>query len=172
MSDSVERTVAEFLGEAEVDWEKLKPVMCFVVLWNRLETKHGQHLSITKLETSAGSATATPGFDISRYEPHVLFFQERYRNAPQHLDTLLRIGEPVVRQRVLELVAGSLSTNQDVLIATLMIPYRIRNNLFHGRKETFQLYTQTDLFTHVNEILCLFHADLDRGSKKHARIGE
>ncbi len=165
MSRTVERAVASFLGEAEIDWEKLKPVMCFVVLWNRLEVKHGQHLSLAGLETSADSATALPAFDISRYEPHVVFFQERYRSSPHRLPSLFRTGqESVVKQRVDDLVAGNLTTPKDRLIAVLMIPYRIRNNLFHGRKDTFELYSQTDLFTHVNEVLCLFYADLNGGT--------
>ena len=69
MSESVERAVAAFLGEAEVNWERLKPVMSFVVLWNRLEVKHGQHLTLASLEGSADSATRSPTFDISRYKP-------------------------------------------------------------------------------------------------------
>lgn len=164
MSRAVERAVAAFLGEPEIDWEKLKPVMCFVVLWNRLEVQHGQHLNLAKLESSAASATASPTFNISRYEPHVTFFQQRYRKSPQRLSSLLRTGqEQVVRQRVDDLVAGNLKTAKDILIAVMMVPYRIRNNLFHGRKDTFQLYAQTELFTHVNDLLCLFHSDLNGG---------
>lgn len=164
MSREVDRAVAAFLGEGEVDWEKLKPVICFVVLWNRLEVHHGQHLNVARLESSADSTAASLTFDISRYEPHVTFFQKRYREYPQRLFSLLRTGsEKVVRQRVENLVAGNLKTAKDILVAVMMVPYRIRNNLFHGRKDTFQLYAQTDLFTHVNEVLCLFHSDLNGG---------
>ena len=162
MSESVERAVAAFLGEAAVDWEKLKPVICFVVLWNRLEVKHGQHLNLARLESSAASVAALRSFDISRYEPHVHYFQERYRRNPQRLFGLLRTGqEPVVKRRVEDLVEGNISAGGELLVAVLMIPYRIRNNLFHGRKDSFELYRQTDLFTHVNEVLCLFHAELN-----------
>lgn len=165
MSESVERAVASFLGEGEINWEKLKPVVCFVVLWNRLEAQHGQHLNLGMLESSAHSTASSPTFDILRYEPHVAFFQERYRNSPHRLSSLLRTRqEPVVKQRVDDLVSGKLNTTQDILVAVLMVPYRIRNNLFHGRKDTFQLYTQTELFTHVNGVLCLFHSDLNGGS--------
>ncbi|WP_417737750.1 hypothetical protein [Rosistilla oblonga] len=164
MSESVEQAVAAFLGDAVIDWEKLKPVMCFVVLWNRLEVKHGQHLNLARLERSAKSAVASTSFDISRYEPHVVFFQERYRNSQERLSGLIRTGkEPVVKQRLDDLVAGNLKDANDILVAVLMVPYRIRNNLFHGRKDTFELYSQTELFTHVNEVLCLFHADLNGG---------
>jgi len=164
MSSEVERAVAAFLGEAEIDWEILKPVMCFVVLWNRLEAQHGQHLTLRRLESSADSAAASPAFDILRYEPHVAFFQGRYRDSSPRLPALLRdSGEPKVRQRMERLIAGTLESSQEILTAVLMIPYRIRNNLFHGRKDTFQLYAQTELFTHVNEVLCLFHSDLSGG---------
>ncbi len=165
MSESVERAVAGFLGKSKIDWEKLKPVMCFVVLWNRLEASHGQYLDLDGLKTSTASVSASPTFDISRYEPHIVFFQERYRKSPQRLSNLLRTGrEPVVKQRVEDLLAGKPSTAKETLTAVLMIPYRIRNNLFHGRKDTFQLYAQTELFTHVNEVLCLFYSDLNGGS--------
>lgn len=165
MNKSVERVVAGFLGRTKIDWEELKPVMCFVVLWNRLEFHHGQHLTLDGLQTSAVSATASSNFDISRYGPHIVFFQERYRTSPQRLTSLLRVGsESVVKKRVDDLVAGNLKTANDILVAVLMIPYRIRNNLFHGRKDTIRLYSQTELFTHVNEVLCLFHSDLNGGT--------
>lgn len=164
MSRTVERAVAAFLGEPEIDWEMLKPVMCFVVLWNRLEVRHGQHLTVARLETSAASTTVSPSFDISQYGPYVKFFQERYRDSSPRLPALLRdSGELKVRQLIERLIAGTLESSEDILTAVLMIPYRIRNNLFHGRKDSFQLYSQTELFTHVNEILCIFHSDLNGG---------
>jgi hypothetical protein len=163
MSRKVERAVAAFLGEAEIDWEKLKPVICFVVLWNRLEVLHGQQLTLASLVSSAESTSASPGFDILRYDPHVAFFQERYRESKERLSSLLRTGqEAVVKRRLDDLVSGKLNTAKDILVAVLMVPYRIRNNLFHGRKDTFQLYAQTELFTQVNDVLCLFHSDLKK----------
>lgn len=164
MSEVVERAVAAFLGSDEIDWNKMKPVLCFVVLWNRIEAEHGQHSNLNKLEASARSVITYPSFDITRYEKHVTYFQDRYKNSHDRLLSLLRNGgEPLVRQRVEDLVNDRLTGELEILSAVLMIPYRIRNNLFHGRKDTFELYSQTDLFTHVNEVLCLFHADLNGG---------
>ncbi|MEK6259032.1 MAG: hypothetical protein AABP62_10500 [Planctomycetota bacterium] len=161
MSESIERVVASYLGTVEVDWEKLKPVMCFVVLWNRLEVKHGHHLTINKLETSSASVAAKASFDISRYSTHIAYFRHRYGQSPQLLSSLLRTGEePVVKKRIDGLIAGTLATDKDNLEALLMIPYRIRNNLFHGRKDTAHLYGQSELFGQVNHVLCLFHVDL------------
>ncbi len=170
MSPTVEQAVAAFLGTAEIEWEKLKPVICFVVLWNRLEAQHGQQLSLERLECSADSTATSPNFDISSYEPHVTFFQQRYRTSPHRLSSLLRTGhENTVKRRLDSLVDGTLRSDKDILIATLMVPYRIRNNLFHGRKDTFELYSQTELFTHVNEVLCLFHSDLNGGTSRCVR---
>lgn len=165
MSESVEQAVAAFLGNAEIEWEKLKPVICFVVLWNRLEERHGDNLTLGKLKARVASTATARQFDISRYEPHISFFRKRYGEAPQRLSRLLWTGhEKEVETRVDDLIGDRLTTAKDILEAVMMIPYRIRNNLFHGRKDTARLYAQTELFMHVNEVLCLFHSDLRGGS--------
>ncbi len=162
MIEATERAVADFLG-ADINWEKLKPIVCFVVLWNRLELRHGKHVNVRKLEQSVALVVVKTFFDIARYTDHVRFFQNRYSSSPHLLPSLFHTGkEPTVEKRVEDLIAGRLPTSHDTLLALMMLPYRIRNNLFHGNKATVELYSQVDLFNHVNHILCLFHEDLDR----------
>ncbi len=161
MSREVERAVAAFLGEAEIDWEKLKPVVCFVILWNRLEARFGNHLSLAQLQRESYRVAGSANFDILKYTPHIDFFKQRYTANPHFLQGLFRVGngEAPVRQSVENLISNAALTPQDQLQGVLMVPYRIRNNLFHGNKETSHLYSQTDLFKHVNEVLCLFQED-------------
>jgi hypothetical protein len=161
MSRKVERAVAGFLGESEIDWEKLKPITCFVILWNRLEARCGNHLSLTRLQRESNRVACSADFNILKHTPHVKFFRQRYTANPDFLQELFRTGtgEAVVRQSVENLLSNAAQMPQDQLQGILMVPYRIRNNLFHGNKETSHLYSQTDLFEHVNEVLCLFQED-------------
>ncbi|MEZ6055459.1 MAG: hypothetical protein R3C01_02020 [Planctomycetaceae bacterium] len=162
MSGAVERAVAAFLGEAEIDWEKLKPVMCFIVLWNRLEARCGNHLSLARLLSESKRVAGSANFNTLKYTPHIEFFKQRYTANPDFLQGLFRVGngEAAVRQSVVNLLSNAALTPQDQLQGVLMVPYRIRNNLFHGNKETSHLYSQIDLFEHVNEVLCLFQEDI------------
>lgn len=162
MSIKVEQAVATFLGSNQIDWEKLKPVMYFVVLWNRLEARHGKHITVAYLEVESVRVARLAGFDISKYIPSISFFKQRYKSNPHYIDGLFRARnvEPNVQQSVTKLLSDAILTAQEQLQGTLMIPYRIRNNLFHGNKETKDLYSQTELFENVNEVLCLFHDDM------------
>lgn len=154
-------TVANLLAH-EVDWENLKPIVCFVVLWNRLEDRHHGHITLPRLELSSRRAAGSKGFEVSRYMPHVEFFQRRYTDDPSRLERLFRLDnrrELAFEEKVRQLLRGEELTPEKTLEAIVVIPYRIRNNLFHGRKNPHELYGQTELFNHVNEILCLLHSD-------------
>lgn len=161
MSTFVEQAVAHFLGSNEIDWEKLKPVICFVVLWNRLEATCGNHISLSRLKRESLRVASSAAFDVTRYEPQISFFKCRYNANPYFLGSLFRQGnsEMEVQDSINRLLSTEVLTPQDLLQGVLMIPYRIRNNLFHGSKQPSELYVQTDLFQHVNEVLCLFHED-------------
>ncbi len=163
MNDSVERAVAAYLGANEIDWEKLKPVMYFVVLWNRLEAKCGCHITLDKLQEKSQQVAEMQGFDLSLYQPQIKYFRERYSNQPDLLQALFRLAtrrENEAREKVRRLLSGEDLTPGECLEAALVIPYRIRNNLFHGNKSTHDLYDQTSLFDNVNHVLCQFHSDL------------
>ena len=77
MNDSVERAVADFLNVTEIDWEKLKPIMYFVVLWNRLEEKCGCFLRLEGLKRKGVQTAQSTTFDITKDDPHIEFFKKR-----------------------------------------------------------------------------------------------
>ena len=163
-NNSVEKAVADYLGSEEIDWDKLKPVLCFVVLWNRLEARRGRHLGLRELSSICRQAIKTKNFDISRYEEVVGYFRKRYAEHPNKLDRLFRNGSNS-REKDTERILRRLLNNEELNLqesfeAIVFIPYRIRNNLFHGNKSTYKLYKQTSLFENVNNILCLLHSDL------------
>lgn len=163
MRNSVDLAVASFLGENAIDWEKLKPVACFVVLWNRLEARCGQHFNVDCLKNAVHQAANSKNFDLASYEPQTKFFRDRYINQPDRRKSLFfgsRANEGPIKECFLKLIRGEDMEREDHLKAVLYVPYRIRNNLFHGNKETVELYNQKSLFEHVNQVLCQFHMDL------------
>lgn len=161
-ADLIYGAVAQFLGKKEIDWDKLKPVISFVVLWNRLEAATGCYVTLPELKARCAATAGRKQFDLSKYMPQIRFFQERYTTHRHFLPELFRSDRPkeVLAERAFSnFIAGEKMTNQETLESLLFAPYRVRNNLFHGRKDTADLYAQTSLFENVNQVLFQFHRD-------------
>jgi hypothetical protein len=50
-------------------------------------------------------------------------------------------------------IRGKSDEPGDSMLCTLMIVWRLRNNLFHGSKWAYQIRGQLDNFTHANAVL-------------------
>jgi hypothetical protein len=134
VSNPIEATVASYLGTAKIEWGKLKPVMCFVILWNRLEASSGNFLNLEALQEKAHAVAAKPDIQIERYDPHIDYFRRRYGDDVNYIDRLMfwrGKREAKAKELVSRLLTGQDLDRQERLEAILMVPYRIRNNLFH-----------------------------------------
>jgi hypothetical protein len=93
--------------------------------------------------------------EAEQFAPELAYFRQRYfangaftHHFP-HLH-LRPVDQPAVVQSVLD---GSNNDPRDQLLATVMIVWRFRNNLFHGEKWAYQLQGQLSNFTHANAVL-------------------
>lgn len=163
MNERVERAVASFLGPDEIDWEKLKPVVCFVILWNRLEAPFTQAFSASKLVQITRQVVSAPSFRMDNYQRFSEYFKQRYSSDARALEMgegrSIREAEIQMREKFDQLRTGMEQSDEERMLGTIFVPYRIRNNLFHGNKETEELYHQTELFEMVNELICQFYED-------------
>jgi hypothetical protein len=89
------------------------------------------------------------------YEEALTYFRSRYSlngETTDHYDylNLRRSDYPELVGRV---IRGKSDEPGDSMLCTLMIVWRLRNNLFHGSKWAYQIRGQLDNFTHANAVL-------------------
>ncbi len=131
--NTVEDDVAAFLGRPHVDWDELKPILCFVVLWNRLEVWHGCELHYQDLLTTVQETAGKTGFKISEYGRQIEFIRKRYKSLG--IDGLsFRKNESNGKEALNRLVLAKSASDADCLLGLMMLPYRVRNNLFHRKQ--------------------------------------
>jgi hypothetical protein len=66
-------------------------------------------------------------------------------------------------QLVREVLTGRKENKIDVLMALLIIVFRLRNNFFHGKKWAYDISQQIDNFDHANKLL-VYILELDKKS--------
>lgn len=92
---------------------------------------------------------------VQDYETELQYFRQRYfidGNFSSHFDHL-RLRKSDYPELVRSVLDGSNDHPRDCLVATMMVVWRFRNNLFHGEKWSYQLQGQFENFTHGNTIL-------------------
>ena len=150
-------------GAANLDFEQLKPILCFALLWNMFESKAcdknaNQHSIIKSVQDADGFGL----LKIERYEPILNFFKHRYVTFNTINDNFL--GLQLTNQAAKKIVNDVLIENyfdlNNVVSALLLITHRIRNNLFHGNKNVESLPNQTDLFVMINFLLSRYLEDI------------
>jgi hypothetical protein len=93
--------------------------------------------------------------NANQFAPELAYFRQRYyannafTNNFLHLH-LRRTDQLAIVQSVL---ARSNNNPRDQILTVMMIVWRFRNNLFHGRKWAYQLRDQLSNFTHANAVL-------------------
>jgi hypothetical protein len=96
------------------------------------------------------------------------YFKRRYYSNGQFnysFETLyFRPGDH--RSLVEDILSGKKSDRADRLAATMLVIYRLRNNLFHGLKWSYDILEQRDNFVNANRILmCLLEMGRDQRSQ-------
>ncbi|HDS1738370.1 hypothetical protein NPS49_05335 [Pseudomonas putida] len=89
------------------------------------------------------------------YGEALAYFRSRYSlngETTHHFDHLNLRGSdhPELIRRV---IIGQSDDPLDSMLCTLIIVWRLRNNLFHGTKWSYQIRGQLDNFTHANLVL-------------------
>jgi hypothetical protein len=131
-------------------------VLDFSMLWSLFEARalnnHGSADTISAAAERwdrAGALEENPFVDGLRY------FQTRYYQdgAQTRHYAYLRFGRRDRENLVSAVLSGGEHSNVEKVIATLIVIYRFRNNLFHGEKWAYELRDQERNFAVSNAIL-------------------
>lgn len=163
--DAINWINSYFRGATMLDFDNLRPILCFSLIWNLFET-HAcrRYATQDSIRLSVDHADESGRLHRDRYEQFLQFFRTRYlrpdRNIDWFFDRLL-----MTNQKAKEVVRRALlNETQDLnnhVYALLLIAHRVRNNLFHGNKEVNSLPLQVDLFTEINFLLATYLEDIE-----------
>lgn len=161
--DAMEWINRYFAKRARLDYEQLRPVMCFSLIWNLFETVACRRsATVHSIREAVDHADQNGQLDRARYIEFVEFFKNRYLrdgNIEDAFERLLMTNSECQAAVRRALVGEALDLN-NIVFALLLIAHRIRNNLFHGNKGVETLHTQTELFRVVNRLLATFVEDI------------
>ena len=155
-----------FAGRARLDYDGLRPVLCFSLIWNLFETvacrRQANPTSIREAVDHAGDSGRLKQATYTKYAD---YFRGRYLHDGDidHVFAVLFMDHAGSKTVVRGVLLGEMHDLNNVVYALLLIAHRIRNNLFHGNKGIETLHTQTDLFRVVNRLLATFLEDIQPG---------
>jgi hypothetical protein len=152
-----------FSGQATLDYEQLRPVLCFSLIWNVFESiACNRNANPTAIRRSVDRAHSADQLDSLKYSRYVKFFRTRYLHDGTIDEAFNRLlmtdrNSQTIVHRVLN---GDDNDSNNVVYALLLIAHRIRNNLFHGNKNVTGLHRQVELFQVVNHLLSDYVEDI------------
>ena len=163
--DAIEWINGYFTGAVSIDFDHLRPILCFSLIWNIFETKAcRRHATPASIRRSVEHADESGRLRREKYQTYLEYFRNRYEPADNSIETvfsqlLMTDGrsQEVVRRALL----GESNDTNNIVYALLLIAHRIRNNLFHGNKAIESLPRQTDLFTVINSLLSVYLEDIE-----------
>jgi hypothetical protein len=142
--------------DAALSYEEIESTRNFALIWNIFEGSCcTQSASISKLAEVAERVNRGGQVLENDFAQAIAYFSDRYikNGIPNHtFDTLY--FRPNDRKNFVERVLkGELTEAKDILLALLIIIFRLRNNFFHGIKSMHSIITQSDNFLHANRVL-------------------
>ena len=149
-----------------LDYDQMKPILCFSLIWNLFETHACQRdANPNSIHQSVNRAGKSGRLSSKKYNQFVHYFRERYYLADEDkfesfFDTLM-LTHTESQKVVKRALNGDTSDINDIVYALLLIAHRIRNNLFHGNKDVQTLPQQVALFTAVNSLLTTYLKDIE-----------
>jgi len=161
-----------FARPAPLDFEQLRPVLSFSLMWSLFDTVAcRRNASPQRIRDAVDRADGAGRLDPAVYGEFLQYFRDRYLragNIEDAFDRLLmthRDSQVAVRRALI----GDARDLNNIVYALLLIAHRIRNNLFHGNKGVATLHNQTELFRVVNCLLATFIDHKQPGeSRRHA----
>lgn len=130
----------------------------FCLLWSFFEEWVLENdANIPAIKRKTDEAVRRDGeIDLTHFEGPIAFFKDRYFEGgrpTQNFDGLRFQGKNGGRAEVEAVLTDKKRGTGDVLIALLIIVYRLRNNLLHGEKWSYRFKDQFGNFTNANIVL-------------------
>jgi hypothetical protein len=151
-----------------LDYEQMKPILCFSLIWNLFETETCKcNANLESIRKNVDHANISGGLSAEKYEPFIHYFRKQYLGDKQtfvdFFDRLM-LSDKKKEKEAKEIVIRAFSNDAEnvsvIVYALLIIAYRIRNNFYHGNKKVPELPRQTELFTTINALLMTYLEDI------------
>ena len=153
---SMQWPLAKAPGFRELPDRDRDAIFNFTFLWSLFEARvMGNFARADVICAKVDEWCAAGKLHAEEYDAALAYFRQRYfangtfTDHYAHLN-LHRADQPDLVRSVLD---GNNNDPRDRLLAVLMVVWRFRNNLFHGKKWSFGLQDQLENFTHANAVL-------------------
>lgn len=135
--------------------EDMSSVLHFCLMWSLFESKVCEkHASVGKIKSFTKRLNKEKSLKQTDFDPYLLYFQKRYLTKGKTNDRFdkLRISS-IYREHVESVLKKEETKNASIILALLIIIYRLRNTLFHGEKPIIALNDQNINFDVSNRFL-------------------
>jgi hypothetical protein len=140
----------------ELTADEVAAILHFTLLWSLFEAKVlSNNASSNRVLALVHDWEARHILDASKFHQPIEYFKSRYFNNGDftyYFDGL-RLRPNDTPELVKNVLRGANSDPADSVAALLIIVYRLRNNLFHGEKWSYELRDQFENFTNANQAL-------------------
>lgn len=134
----------------------LVEVKNFALVWNIFEGSIcDSHFTISNFRQRLEQQTEEHEFNMTDFEPYMNYFRSRYitNNSINSRFTRLYIENRHWAKYAERILLEDTPEINDIIMVLIIIVYRLRNNLFHGRKEMPSINHQADNFSNANNFL-------------------
>lgn len=158
MSPAQEWLIANAYGYADLTPPEVAAINEFCLLWSFFEEwvlENDANIAAIKRKV-AEAANRDGGIDLVPFDEPIAFFTSRYFEGgklTQNFEGLRFQGKNGGRSEVEAVLDGNDKGAGEILIALLIIVYRLRNNLLHGEKWSYRFKDQFGNFTNANIVL-------------------
>ncbi|MDA2918474.1 hypothetical protein MYX76_03085 [Desulfobacterota bacterium AH_259_B03_O07] len=145
----------EYTGIHE-DRMKFENIKNFVFFWSLFETKVCKNnANVKSISDSVDELANRREFIFEDYRDFFDYFRDRYTDSGKVNDRFesLNFRRPDKKEFVKDALEGDINKPYEIIKALLIIVYRLRSNLFHGKKRVETLNTQIENFKIANKLL-------------------
>ena len=149
----LEQHVLGFKELANVDRQA---IFHFTLLWSLYESKaHRTRASARFILSQVHEWDAQGKLVVQNFAVDLLYFRTRYfqGDEPTQYFSGLNLRNNDNPEMVRAVLSGVNNDPADSVAVLLIIVYRLRCNLFHGAKWSYNIQGQLDNFTHANAVL-------------------
>ena len=159
-------------GLRELSAEELDEITHFLFLWMIFEARAlHTHACAVRISRAAKRWAKAGLLDSNPFGEHLAYFRNRYVKNGELTRRFrgLNFRDNDKPHLVRTVLRGKESIPEDVTAAVLVIVYRLRNNLFHGVKWSYELRKHFENFTCANKVLMHAIERTTRGERLGSR---
>jgi len=142
-------------GRALSDSE-LVDVLHFSLMWNVFEGRAcRRHATVSAIRRFVTKLRDRGRLSPGAFEPYLAHYRARYLTdgEPNERFAQLNFRQGECEPLVEDVLRGNLTDLNNIVLALVLVVYRLWNNLYHGEKNVFSLPGQDESFAVANRLL-------------------